>query len=282
LRANGTPSSGRFPAREGDDHTWISVGYWEGSESLENFGDLTHSAGGPLLDPVQNRVDRERCEKGTLNRLVDASGLKSGDPRFNRTGARIRIHDMYRTNGIGEADPDSLALFVHTSSGVPFQAWAFDMNRASNTSSPTSFDVPVDGTTGLQLSFDVKSSRENGGNFRQELTPMDAGFTGGHIFTRLALDGSFRTPKLRRGVYLVAWSGTGARTEPRWDRYGVELTQPKQETIENDSRGEIHREANSRFSRLIRRGAGGRSERFAYLLMSIDFATEETNRSQTT
>lgn len=250
----------------------VRIGYWDGSESLESFESLTHIAAGSLDDVRTTEQPADESTEPSRHRILDATTLPRGDRRFATRGARILIHGLFEANRVRFDDLASLGIYVHPRpfASVPFLAWGLDSRLARHVSGPIRFDVPIERASGLTISFDVGGSEERAS---PELTPVDPGFGEDHIFARFALDSTRGTPKLRRGVYLVAWSAGGARTMPSWSRYGVEVPQRAAEKLEgdtSDAAASPPEEARTTPSRLVCRRGG--LEKFAYVVLSVDYA----------
>ena len=241
----------------------VRIGYWDESERLESFEGLTHAAEGPLVDALNEPVPHADCTEPCCHRIVDAAAMREGDPRFAKRGARVTIHGLFLAGGARRDDLCAMSLFVHAgpSRRVPFLAWGCDSAIASNAGSPNVFRVAVEKTSGLSVSFDVA---EPGRLAARDRSPLDADSCQDHLVTHFAIDDARGKPKLRRGVYLLSWSGSGSL--PRWENYEMEVVRPVRAEDAMD-------EATGLFSRLARRRSRTSSSReFPYLLVSVDFA----------
>ncbi len=274
-------SAGERPER-------VSLAYWPGSAQLESFDGLSHTADEL---PVNARIRPEHVASHTTpvrQRLVDAAELALGDSRFARTGATIRIHGLFCADGVRLERQTSMAMYVHVRSPVApaFYAWGFDGRAVSPASQPTQFDVPVGTDSGLNLSFEFNGASDVQ---KRGLTPEHPGFFEEHVLVPLALDSTPARAKLRRGIYLLTWAGSGDRPIPQWREYEMELAAPVNTTRSPSNTGatettdnpqgllvsplnESADESETRlYSRLAPPSLLGKPD-FPYLLMSVEFA----------
>ena len=252
-----SPTGGRSDSSQastGSQAGHVSLAYWPGSAGLENFDRLTHIADGQFASAREDSAD---CASPICQPLVDAAELAAGEAWFASNGATVRIHGLFYADDVRLEQKTSMAMYVHSgpTNAPAFYAWGFDARAISPASQPTSFDVPVETDSGLNLSFEfggASAAQERG------FTPEHRGFFKDHVAVRLALDSTPGQPKLRRGIYLLTWSGSNDSPLPPWPGYGMEVT------TTNAPETQL-------YSRLASPLLLGRAN-FQYLLVSIDYA----------
>ena len=220
--------------------TELRIGYCERSDA---FADLRNVPHGPF-EPTGDAGERE----GGIFAMRDAASLSSGDRTLAERGARVTLLGMHRVND--EYIETIAPLMISVSMGpanAPIAVETFQYDGISE-SSPMSFRVPVLATRGLELRC---ASNQDA---------MDSP----EALVRLNVDAT-RGPKLRRGIYCVAWAEEGSRALPNWSQ--CEFETQKYETQKCETQGAEGETFTA--SRLRWRGS---SRNFAYLLLSIDHA----------
>ena len=133
--------------------------------------------------------------------------------------------------------------------------------RSSARSSSLEICLPIASDHGLTLTFDLRGPGID--NPDDGLTPIDTGFHANHVVARFGLDQMTGGPKLRRGLYVVAWNGADAMSRPSWS--GCDISVARIDPEEHaDGPGTL-------CSRLTQSGSLF-AEPLAYVLLSIDHA----------
>lgn len=258
----------------------LSLGYWLGSDQLEDLDALSHAGIGPLHDLTRQPLDAAACSLETCAAIVDARSLDAGGSGPMGEVARVRIHGRYGTEGVGRDGSDpvhSLSVYVHSVSakGPAFFAWGTGGDPFSESSS-AQFRVPVDPGGRLQLSCEIGDSRlpESHG-----LNHSDPGYFELAGCVPLQFGTGFGEPRLRRGVYLLAWRGAAESPLPDWSGYRIASAQslsqrPDPELAANAGASSSDptpwEEPREIYSRLVL-PAGPGAVRFPYLLISVDY-----------
>lgn len=144
------------------------------------------------------------AEAGTsLSRPVDARALPAGDPGLAGEGVRLSIAGGFDPWDASLRNPASLAIDVDFR---PFQdnvhhAWYFDNGAIPSMAPPVSLAVPVAAEAGLRLI--VESRKDAADDPRRDCLRLTPGTEPGQ-------------PKLRQGLYLLAWPDQGAGLLPVW------------------------------------------------------------------
>jgi hypothetical protein len=175
--------------------------------------------------------------------LTGAARLLSGDPAFIGRDARVTIRSSTRA-AAQNSKPGAAAIDVvfpvlgYQPEAYPsYRAWSWrnDANMGE-ASAPVSFRVPIDATNGLHLTFRrLELGAAEGGDGSTATAPDDV--------LRLGLDSVSSSPKLQRGLYVVAY---GDRIVSNWS--AVAITRRNGEIVVPDAK-------------------------FSYVVLSIDYAT---------
>ena len=155
-------------------------------------------------------------EEGAIEWLTPAERLLSGDPAFISRDARVTVRSSSRAasqNGkIGGAAIDVVfpALGYQPESYPTYRAWTFRQDQYTyGASAGVSFRVPIEATSGLPLLFTrLKTSAVS------ETAP--SGVPVPDEMLRLSLGSASNAPKLRRGIYVIAYGEDGARGVTNW------------------------------------------------------------------
>ncbi len=224
----------------------LSLAYWPDSAALPGFEGLGELTGLPRPEESE---DPPRPEVGEL---IPAERLGAGDPRFARTGVRVRIHGLFGKTTAAIRDLAPLAIDAHFRPyhDTAAYAWRFETGAVPGPCPPTAMTVPVTRQDGLSLTFTVGGSGAVGGS--GEMRPA----------TRFSLGGEVGVLKLRRGIYLALWRDAAARPLPSW-RHRRLLSLPA-----TDQDGE----SGAPRIGLARRLETGLAPDQAYLVMSFDYA----------
>ena len=133
----------------------------------------------------------------------------------------------------------------------------FDPSASSSSPAGVSFTVPLATTTGLTLSFAIAEGRDQ---------PSGADASPKRISTRFSLGREPGQPKLRRGVYFIAWRRSNSKPLPSWRRYLILAAAAKTGDLPED---EITHEG---YSRLTRRWNELAPADLSYVMLSVDYA----------
>ncbi len=250
-----SPFAGLEPAR--DD--LLSIGYWQGSDTLAEFARLTHTGEPFFVDAQHSPVDESAIAEPVPADVISAQALSVGDRRFAQNGAKVSIHGLFPTVGEEVHDLPGLSIDVHFDPyhRAPFRAWQFDPSASSRSPAGVSFTVPLEKTTGLTLWFTIAEGRD-------QRSGADA--SPERISTRFSLGREPGQPKLRRGVYFIAWRGSNSKPLPSWRRYLVLAAAAKTGDLPED---EITHEG---YSRLTRRWNELAPADLTYVMLSVDYA----------
>ena len=185
----------------------------------------------------------EEPKEGEIEWLVPAEKVLAGDAAFISRDARVTIRSSTRAaslNGkIGGAAIDVVfpAIGYQPDSYPTYRAWSFRQDEfLASASSPVSFRVPIDAVGGLQLLF-TRMKEEAGADDGTAPKPDD--------MVALTLGSSSRLPKLRRGIYVVAYGESGMHGVTNWA--AVPITRRSGEIVVPEAR-------------------------FSYVVFSIDYA----------
>jgi hypothetical protein len=178
-----------------------------------------------LAAPFSQRVSRSLISIGfasaepqgdELVRLAPAERLLAGDPVFLSRDALVTIRSSARAlKSSGESRGAAIdvvypALGYQPDQYPVYRAWSCRVEDGGVQSSGSVAFVPVDGTQGLQLSLS---------NFLPESVPETAETilqpTSDEKIT-LSLGSNFTSPKLRRGVYVIAYRDADGGAIPSW------------------------------------------------------------------
>ena len=253
--ASSEPFAGIGPAR--DD--LLSIGYWQGSDTLAQIARLTHTGEPFFVDAQDSPVDESAIAETVYADVISAQALSVGDRRFAQNGAKVTIHRLFRTAGEEVHDLPGLSIDVHFDPyhRAPFHAWQFDPSASSSSPAGVSFTVPIAKTTGLTLSFAIAEGRDQRSG--ADASPR-------RISTRFSLGREPGQPKLRRGVYFIAWRGSNSKPLPSWRRYLILAAAAKTGDLPED---EIAHEG---YSRLTQRWNGRVPTDLSYVMLSVDYA----------
>ena len=147
-----------------------------------------------------------RSDDDAERTVIPAVTLPSGDSALSGNAAKLKFRGLFPTNDPAVAgDLESLAIDVHYE---PFHAEAFRVLSFTNgvmpeASSPTTVNVPVDSTTGVQLTLTFKTA-----SMSEPSTTV----------TRFALDDEYGAAKLRSGAYFFGLPGQDGSL-PDWKTY---------------------------------------------------------------
>ena len=257
----------------------VSIGYWDGSEALASFDGLAPTAEPLVADAGETSDDRAADAGPERADLIAAEALGEGDPRFARKGAKVRIHGMFPIEAAPAEDLASLSLDVYFKPyhGAPFHAWGFVNGSLPSVCSPTAFTAPIAQVSGLNLCFEITDAGERRGpsvDHADREAPAhgasasaeSADPTMTQVWTRFSLGREAGLPKLRRGVYLIAWRGRRARPLPSWRQYRVLTAAPR----DTDRQEDIGPEAQP--FRVVRRRDESTPADLTYALLSVDYA----------
>ncbi len=180
----------------------LSLAYWPDSAALPGFeglGELTELPR-PEESPEESPEVSKDPPRPEVGELVPAERLGAGDPRFARTGVRVRIHGLFgeTTAAIRDLAPIAIDAHFRPYHDTAAYAWRFETGAVPGPCPPTAMTVPVTRQDGLSLTFTVGGSGE--------MRPA----------TRFSLGGEVGVPKLRRGIYLALWRDAAARPLPSW------------------------------------------------------------------
>ncbi len=220
--------------------TELRIGYCERSDAFADLRNVPHGH----FEATGDSGERE----GGIFAMRDAASLSSGDRTLADRGARMTLLGMHRVND--EYIETIAPLMISVAMGpanAPIAVETFQYDGISE-SSPNSFRVPVLATRGLELRC---ASNRDAIDSAEALVRLNVGAT--------------RGPKLRRGIYCVAWAEEGSRALPNWSQCAFETQE--YETQEYETQGAEGETFTA--SRLRLRGS---SRNFAYLLLSIDHA----------
>lgn len=175
--------------------------------------------------------------------FVDAGTVLSGDPRFFRNGARLRLHSFQRGPGNRRQERiDVEALFRVPELDTPVPYFAFSSIESSSrkmTSHSVAFNVPVESTSDFEIAIERRSLERSTGPERA-------------VIPFAVNDGGSPSIKLNDGLYAFAFLGAGEKA-PDW---------------RSVRSGTIVRTGDVSPVRLVDDGLGGPVP-FDYLLMSI-------------
>ncbi len=250
---------GRDHKRPFIDH--VAVGYLLESDTLHGLEYLTHACGG-YVDEVGESIEAEQLGGLTEvvhDHLVDAHRMRSGDPGFVHTGARCTIHGFFVGDGALWQRIGPVGVYAHYEpfSSAPCLVWADD---GLSTGRPVSFDMPVTKRAGMTFSLDFHDARDSEPREPTERPPFDEeGFYDTHVFVRFAPGTEWGAPKLRRGLYVIAWTPLGSRRRAALEACALAI-----------ARSDIEDAAVRKpwLSSL----EGKAAAEFAYLLVSVDAA----------
>ena len=228
-----TRSFGLFSPGEADpDRRSLSIGYWVGSDAI---ADLT----------AHRHNDQEGLPlSGRSFELHPAESLAAGDPRFLYEDAQIGFHGMFATES-GTA-PAALSIDARFPAyhDAPHHAWRY--HQVDLASANTRFTAPVSAGAGLTLDFSIGTDSPS-----TKTLHFVAGASAGQ-------------PKLRRGLYLIAWRDAAAAPLPSWRHYEILA-----------ERSDAQAERPSVTSRLAMRRDGSARRDFSYVLISVDYVHSE-------
>lgn len=240
---------GRIIAPGSADPGSLTVGYWLGSGKWVGFDSVTHSTE-PLRD-ASAAGDETAGPEPLRADLINAESLSQGDPRFARSGARVRILGMIPNDARKVGNLASLSIDLHNRPyhDVPYHAWSFENAALLSIGQANGFTVPIDAGHGMTLAFGI------GDGARAEK----------RIFTRFTLGSEGGTVKLRRGVYLISWRGPGARPMPSWRKHQVLALEVEKDLAEGT---EV-------LFRTVQRHTRMPSADLAYVLIAVDYGDDE-------
>ncbi len=237
----------------------LSIGYWQGSDTLAEFASLAHTGEPFFVDAQDSPVDESAIAEPVYADVISAQALSVGDRRFAQNGAKVSIHGLFPSAGEAVHDLPGLSIDAHFDPyhQAPFHAWRFDPSASSSSPAGVSFTVPLAKTTGLTLSFAIAEGRD-------QRSGTDA--SPERISTRFSLGREPGQPKLRRGVYFIAWRGSNSKPLPSWRRYLVLAAAAKTGDLPED---EI---AHQGYSRLTQRWNRRVPADLSYVMLSVDYA----------
>jgi hypothetical protein len=200
----------------------------------------------PSLQPVSWQPVG-RSVHPTTN-LIAAEALAESDRAFLSEGAKVQIQGLHLAENV-----QSLEVYAHYPAGEDYDAqkvcvWCFKATPIPTASMPVSFVMPVSQAEGLKFSLVWKYRHSDGAlpNGQEE------------AIAHFALSAS-NTPKLQRGVYLLAGRDAKTGQQPEWQSYQLEIT-------ESDRDDQKHQ--------LVPIGhphAASVTATFPYLLVAIDY-----------
>lgn len=227
----------------------LSIGYWQGGESLragkllknatieaadtaeQPFEEpISSSAALPAesaLAEVSDSVLLQDVQEGLSSRVVDAGSI-SPDRALQGRDMRITIHNITQAETAGDRLSEWLLDVIYqvkTDDGeidVPFHAWCYE-DAQQTSSSSVSFTAPVYPGGGLTL----KSTRTVRRNDDMLLRLLNATLTGRSAVSEdcvaencsLSVNNAVSGPKLREGVYLIGGPDYRTGKLPQWGRY---------------------------------------------------------------
>lgn len=244
-----------------DARDQVSIGYWLGSESLPSVERLSHSAESYFVDSCRERLEAFDEIEPRQADLVPAGELWSGDRRFARDGVAVTIHGLFPNDGraAGRLPCFSISMVQGKDYGPHhperFHAWSYLGHEQPEGGAGVRFTAPVLADRGLTLAFEMTEAATAGAEPERR-----------ELLTRFSLGQEIATPKLRRGLYLIAWRAAKARPLPSWRRFEV-LASDAETAALSDARHD-----GLCFSRLaLRRDREARPD-LSYVLMSLDYA----------
>ena len=146
-----------------------------------------------------------RLQLSSLDYLVPAASILSGDPSFFRGGARAKVGDVWRPETARRQAANFALDVLYDVNGekVPYYAWSFSNRSAKSPavrSSNVAFNVPVESTGTLDLVLTAP---------------------GGPRTIRFSVNSGRDTLKLRPGYYFVALPEGGNEPAIDWTRVRV-------------------------------------------------------------
>lgn len=242
---------GRFVASGSTDTGSLAIAYWLGSEKWAGFDRLTPTTDPLRADPAPAADGKAAGPEPARADLINAESLSRGDPRFARSGARVRILGMVPNDERKVGNLASLSIDLHSRPyhDVPYRAWSFENAALPSIGLANGFTVPIDASHGMTLAFGI------GGDDGEQRK----------IVTRLTLGGEGGTAKLRRGVYLISWRGAGVRPMPSWRKHQVLAIEAEKDEAEGT---EV-------VFRTVQRHTRMPSADLAYVLMTVDYDNGE-------
>jgi len=228
----------------------LSIGYWQGGESLragksleEGFTEDANASGQQLAEPDSLSSSEQQAQpalpevsvseflqgvqEGLSSRVVDAGSIHP-DKTLQGRDVRVTIHNIAQAEAAGDRLTEWLldAMYqVKTEEGVieaPFHAWGYKDDQLSNSGS-ISFTAPVYPGGGLTF----RSTRTVRQSEEMLLRLLSATLTGRGARTEtcstescsLSVDASVSGPRLREGVYLIAGPSYRTGELPQWKQY---------------------------------------------------------------
>jgi hypothetical protein len=160
-------------------------------------------------------------KEGALVRLSSAESLLMGDSSFISRDAQVTIRSsraIARSGNPGVAiDVVFPALGYQPESYPTYHAWSYREDQyQQHVSSPVSFRVPIEATSGLRLLFT---------RFKAE-PATTASVDGSAVaapddMVQLSLGSSSSAAKLQRGIYVVAYGEPGVPSVPNWSALSI-------------------------------------------------------------
>ena len=240
-------------AKTGADGPSVSIGYWRGSDTLGDLASLRHACGRSSIDGLDVSADGRACDEFVSADVIGAEDLGQGDRSFARDGAEVSIHGMFKAGGVGNRVPPPLSIdaYFEPHHSAPFHAWRYD--ATGSPSSNTTFFAPVTADTGLTLGFTIGDCVED--------ASLGPARSPAQVLTQFTLGHAPGKPKLRRGVYFIAWRDEKAPSLPSWKWYHILADRPEDQERRPHER---------HLSRLVGRWHGFAPSDLAYVMVSID------------
>lgn len=186
--------------------------------------------------------------------MMPADALVEGDPSFASKSARISISSMISNvspDALRDVQEISLNIDYRPFNPVSFEAWRFQNALVPKQTTPMSLVVPVDSSTGLNLSWHIRQCGEPSGTWTTQ---------------RLGIGSDRHLPKLRCGIYCIALLCEG-KQNVNWRRCTLH-------SLRKTSR--VARAALNHVGNLM---VDGEPAPFPYLVLSIAHAWEEPMQS---
>ncbi|HEV7768225.1 MAG TPA: hypothetical protein VGQ76_24700 [Thermoanaerobaculia bacterium] len=225
---------------------------------------IASPVGGAVLS-VGYAEPTEGTDSGNSSRLIAAQSLRLADRGFDRNGARVTVHGLWRPEA-RETAPASIRFSTFAPNAAPFLAWSYslDAKGRSIVSPRASFTAALhaDGTLPFAVERNVlhaAPSRRLGGllsfarssaasNALPELAKLEQQKD---TVCRLS-SGERGDARLRPGMYFIALRESSSQPQPDWSSVLVD------------------RSANDLSAGVLSRH--GRPVAFEYIALSVDYA----------
>jgi hypothetical protein len=203
--ASGRSARARGARPEAGVPRTIAAGYWLGSEERTDPGSWSLAGDETTLVSALAIPPDPELEGGAA---VTVHGLVEAAPAWHSPALQsLSLTARYALPDLPDSDD-----------GIDFQAWSYARGPVTNDGSPIRFEIPTGPGVDLRLTLEREAERPGLGR-----RALDAALTGVGIdasplparaHLRLTSDRTPGTPKLRRGVYVIA---VGDR--PAWARF---------------------------------------------------------------